>query len=318
MNSQTTFPGGSNPASHTAKFTPDVWQETFKEPSWAYPTQTQTKETSPRRGSAAPKRSIPARKGSVAPESSSSTEGQAERKSKYQAFAEDLGAGDAMDLDEDSPPIGKAKSTPVSTAASSVAQTKNAETGTVHNGTAADSAAPADKPAESGSNPLAGLANVEPFLPATDRGLGLDELKDSLPFKSGTSQTHPTKPNTAQKLKYPVVPVAPSVPAKLDPASTNDYFSRMESYVRQYRKWNQNMMSHFAAREEELNDLDDRFIHQRGETTNRIGFPGYLARMKEDEEVMTTWQYGQEQHIAAMEMCRDVRNKTMKQYIASG
>lgn len=318
MHPQTTFPSGDAPAPHAAKFTSDVWQETFKEPSWAYPTQTQTKETSPRRASVAPKRSVPARKGSVAPESSFTAEGQAERKPKYQAFAEDLGAGDAMDVDEDSPPIAKAKSTPISTAASSEAQMNNAETRTVPNGTAADSAVSADKSTDPGSNPLAGLGNVEPFLPATNRGLGLDELKDSLPFKSGTSQTHPTKPNTAQKLKYPEIPVAPPGPAKLDPASTNDYFSRMENYVRQYRKWNQNMMSHFAAREEELNDLEDRFIHQRGETTNRIGFPGYLARMKEDESVIATWQIGQEKHIAALETCQDVRNKTMKQYIASG
>ncbi|KAL5454753.1 hypothetical protein PMIN06_004770 [Paraphaeosphaeria minitans] len=319
LNTQTAFPSGSNSAPHTAKFAPDVWTDTFKEPSWAYPTQTRTKETSPRRGSAGPKRSNPARKGSVAPESSSKAEGQAERKPKYQAFAEDIGAGDAMDVDEASPPTGKTISTPASAATANPAQAKTAGPGTVPNGTPADpSTVSTDKPADPGPNPLADLGNVEPFLPATSHGLGLGELKDTLPFKSGTSQNHPTKPNTAQKLKYPEVPLAPSVPAKLDPASTNDYFSRMENYVRQYRKWNQNMMSHFAAREEELNDLEDHFIYQRGETTNRIGFPGYLARMKEDESVMATWQVGQERHIAAMEKCQDVRNKTMKQYTPSG
>ncbi|KAF2449611.1 hypothetical protein P171DRAFT_427787 [Karstenula rhodostoma CBS 690.94] len=318
LNTQTAFSSGSNSAPHTAKFTPHVWSETFKEASWAYPTPTQTKETSPRRGSAAAKRSNPVRKGSAAPESSSNAEGQAERKPKYQAFAEDAGAGDAMDVDQDSPPIGKTKSAPILVSAANSAQAKTAGTGTVPNGAAASSTASADKPNDPGLNGLAGLGNVEPFLPATNRGLGLDELKDTLPFKSGTSQNHPTKPNTAQKLKYPEVPVAPSVPAKLDQASTNDYFSRMESYVRQYRKWNQSMMSHFAAREEELNDLEDRFIHQRGETTNRIGFPGYLARMKEDETVMATWQLGQEMHITAMMKCQDVRNKTMKQYMPSG
>ncbi|KAJ4360609.1 uncharacterized protein N0V89_001175 [Didymosphaeria variabile] len=319
LNTQTAFPSGSNSAPHTAKFAPDVWTETFKEPSWAYPTPSQPKETSPRRGSAATKRPNPARKGSVVPDSMSNTEGQSERKPKYQAFTEDDGAGDAMDVDEDSPSIGKPKPVPAFASAASSSKAKTSGTGTVPNGTAATSStAPTDKAVDPGLNGLAGLGNVEPFLPATNRGMGLDELKDTLPFKSGASQNHPTKPNTAQKLKYPEVPVAPFVPPKLDPASMNDYFSRMESYVRQYRKWNQNMMSHFAAREEELNDLEDRFIHQRGETTNRIGFPGYLARMKEDETVMETWKVGQEMHMMAMMKCQDVRNKTMKQYLPSG
>ncbi|KAL1600379.1 hypothetical protein SLS60_006764 [Paraconiothyrium brasiliense] len=319
LNTQTAFPSGSASAPHTAKFTPDVWTETFKEPSWAYPMPSQTKETSPRRGSAANKRPNPARKGSAVPDSLSNTEGQSERKPKYQAFTEDVGADDAMDVDEDSPPIGKAKRVSASASAASSTKAKTSTTGTVPNGTAGTSStAPNDKHTDPGLNGLAGLGNVEPFLPAPNRGMGLDELKDTLPFKSGASQNHPTKPNIAQKLKYPEVPMAPFVPPKLDPASTNDYFSRMESYVRQYRKWSQNMMSHFAAREEELNDLEDRFIHQRGETTNRIGFPGYLARMKEDETVMETWKVGQEMHITAMMKCQDVRNKTMKQYLPSG
>lgn len=213
-----------------------------------------------------------------------------------------------MDVDEDTPSIGKTKATSTSTTAAKDA---------MPNGTAA-APTPADKAPDPGLNGLAGLGNVEPFLPTSNRGMGLDELKDTLPFKSAASQSHPTKPNTAQKLKYPEVPIAPAVPPKLDPVLTNDYFNRMDSYVKQYRKWNQNMLSHFAAREEELNDLEDRFIHQRGETTNKIGFPGYLTRMKEDETVMETWKLGQEMHITAMMKCQDVRNKTMKQYLASG
>ncbi|KAF1969551.1 hypothetical protein BU23DRAFT_237037 [Bimuria novae-zelandiae CBS 107.79] len=319
LNTQTTFSSGNNSAPHTAKFDPDAWTGYFKEPSFAYPVTTQTKETSPRRTSAAPKRPNPARKGSVVPESSATKEDQSERKPKYQAFAEDVG-GDAMDVDEDSPSLGKSKTAPASASAAAPENAKATGATTAPNGTAtAPSPASADKAPAPGLDGLAAeLGNVAPFLPATNRGLGLDELKDTLPFKSGASHNHPTKPNTAQKLKNPEVPIAPKVPTKLDPASTNDYFGRMESYARQYRKWNQKMLSLFAAREEELNDLEERFVHQRGETTNKIGFAGYLARIKEDEEVMETWKIGQELHISAMMKCQDVRNKTMKQYLPSG
>ncbi|KAJ4295186.1 hypothetical protein N0V90_007196 [Kalmusia sp. IMI 367209] len=317
LNTQTEFPSGSASAPHTAKFEPGDWAETFKEPSWAYPNPAQTKETSPRRASAAPKRPNPARKGSVAPEGGSNAEGQSERKAKYQAFAEDVG-GDAMDVDSDyEPPTEKPK--PATASAPVASRTRAKATGTVaaSNGAAA-SVSSADKPSAPGLSGLAGLGNVEPFLPPTNQGLGLDGLKDALPFKSEASHNHPTKPNTAQKLKYPEVPLAPNVPQKLDPASTQDYLSRMDSYVKQYRVWNQNMLSHFAARNEELQDLDDRFVQQRGETTRKIGFPGYLSRMKEDEKILETWRLGQEMHISAMMKCQDVRNKTMKQYLHTG
>lgn len=321
LNTQTAVPNRRDSAPHTAKFTPDAWVETFKESSWAYPLPTQSKETSPKRASAASKRSNPARKNSAAPESSVNVDSQSERKPKYQAFAEDVHGGDAMDVDEDSPLMEKTKPAPAFASTASSAKAKTNGTGMVPNGTntATSSLPSADKRSAPGLNGLAAeLGNVAPFLPATNGGLGLDELKDSLPFQSGASQNHPTKSNTAQKLKNPEVPLAPTVPAKLDLASTTDYLSRMESYVRQYRKWNQSMLSHFVAREAELNDLEDRFVHQRGETTNKIGFPGYLVRMKADEEVMETWKVGQEMHMTAMMACQDVRNKTMKQYLPPG
>lgn len=321
LNTHTAFPNGSESAPHTAKFAPEQWQETFKESSWAYPMPSQNKETSPRRASAAPKRQNPARKGSVVNESSSNGDGKPERKSKYQAFAEeDVHGGDAMDVDVDTPPLAKTRSTPGSASGAGPEKGTANGTGAVPNGAAAASSSlPANNNSGAGLNGLAAeLGNVAPFTATTNRGLGLDELKDTLPFTSGASQNHPTKSNTAQKLKYPEVPMPPTVPAKLDPTTASEYFSRMESYIRQYRKWTQNMLNHFVAREEELNGLDERLVQQRGETTSKIGFPGYLARLKEDEAVMETWKVGQELHISAMNKCQDVRNKTMKQFLPSG
>ena len=84
------------------------------------------------------------------------------------------------------------------------------------------SGAPTEKAHVAGLNGFATeLGKVAPFVPPTNHSLGLDELKDTLPFKSEASQNHPTKPNTAQKLKNPEVPMAPTVPAKLDKTKTH-------------------------------------------------------------------------------------------------
>ncbi|KAF2690129.1 hypothetical protein K458DRAFT_99057 [Lentithecium fluviatile CBS 122367] len=287
-NAQTAFHTRAAPASHNTKFKPEAWAETFKEPSWAYP----SKETSPRRGSTTTKRPNPSRKPSVVPEGSAKTSQSDRSKPKHQAFAEDVinGDEDAMDID-DTPPAAKATSAPTKSSPSSKS------TGT----------AP-------GLNGLSGLTNVAPFLPSGDGGLaGLDALKDNLPFKSQPSDVHPTKPNKAQKLKFPTVPSAPLPPLKLNEASADFYFTQMEGYVRQYKAYCEALTKHFAGRNAELEDLDDRFIHHRGETTKKLGFTSYLKKMKEDEEVMVVWKLAQEMHIKAMEQCGEVRNK-MKQY----
>jgi len=91
----------------------------------------------------------------------------------------------------------------------------------------------------------------------------------------------------------------------------------MEGYVRQYKAYNEALTKHFAARNVELEDLDEQFIRQRGETTQKLGFSSYLKKMKEDEQVTTVWKVAQEIHIKALEQCGEVRNK-MKQYLHSG
>jgi hypothetical protein len=159
---------------------------------------------------------------------------------------------------------------------------------------------------------MAGLA--EPLFGTQNGGIALDDLRNTLPFDSQASNAHPTKPNMAQKLKFPEVPHAPPPPAKVDQASADEYFNRMESYVKAYKKYNKSLTLHFVARNTEMEDLDDRFIHHRGETTKKLGFASYLAKMREDEEVMETWKVAQERHISALQQCEEIRNKAMKMY----
>jgi len=298
-------------APHTAKFSPQAWQETFKDPNWVY---NQEKETSPRRPSEATKRPKAARKASVQQNGASkSQESTDSARSKYQAFAEEPANGDvdAMDIDPVPPPSAK----PAKKGTRTSPRLNTAGVGATPNGsaTAPSSATTANAPAE-GLNGL-GPDMINPVVEPQSNGLsGLGSVMDALPFPSGASSSHPIKANAAKNLKYPEIPGAPVPPTKLDVASVNTYFDRMGVYVKSYRAYCQVLTSHFAARSSEMEDLDHHFIHQRGETSRGIGFASYMAKMEEDESVMETWKLAQEKHITALQQCADVRNKTMKLY----
>ncbi|KAF3006838.1 hypothetical protein E8E13_010671 [Curvularia kusanoi] len=284
---------------HTAKFSPEIWSETFKEPSWALPNEVPDRKTTDTL-----KRPKSARKPSV-PRQQDQTE---RSRPRYQATAEDTkGSPDEMDIDTDTPPTTNANTSAARprTAPSSPRKDSSNRSGSVPPNTAT-SAAP-------GLNGLSGIASVEPFLPTQNGGLSeLDALKDTLPFQSQASSAHPTKPNSARTLKLPPLPVAPHAPLKLDQAAADAYFSHMEAYVKAFHAFSQGITNHFTSRNSELEDLEDKFIHVRGEPTKKLGFASYLIRMKEDEAVMTTWKIAQERHIKALEQCEEVRNKAMK------
>ncbi|KAF2749579.1 hypothetical protein M011DRAFT_466019 [Sporormia fimetaria CBS 119925] len=352
LNMQTPFPSGSASAPHSAKFAPEVWAETFKSPNWAFPppkfgssaqpsafgtSQTSSKETSPRRGNNAARRSKPnARKASAMPPADTQSE---QPKSKYQAFAEDApnGDDDAMDIDMNTPPVVTPEptrkdsdytfkpgtpikfGTPGAGSVTSPSGLAGTTDGVSPNGTDSTRPTTRDAQSSSGLNGLSGLRNVEPLAPSSSgAGLsGLEDLGDTLPFPSQASSSHPTKPNSAQSLKYPIVPIAPQPPPTLDEPSVRDYLTKMELYVKSWREYNMTMTKHFTARDAELNALDDHFILNRGEPTKKLGFASYMRKMKEDEKVIETWRYAQEMHIKAMQRCEDVRNRTMK-YAGTG
>ncbi|KAF1834353.1 hypothetical protein BDW02DRAFT_569139 [Decorospora gaudefroyi] len=304
-------------AAQAAKFSPQDWQETFKDPNWVY---NNTKETSPRRPSEATKRPKPGRKASVpvAPKVAPKAEEEpGASRPKYQAFAEEPanGDGDAMDIDSGptTVPIPDKQST--RTAQTSPKLNTTAGVNSVPNGSAtAPSSATTAVPPAGGLNGL-GTDLLTPLVEPQTNGLsGMGNFGDTLPFPSQASNSHPVKANTPRNLKYPEVPHAPPPPTKLNLASADEYFSQMCKYVKAYRNYCNVLTGHFNARSNEMEELDDHFIHNRGETTKKVGFASYLVKMEEDEGVMQAWQVAQERHIAALQQCADVRNKTMKLY----
>jgi hypothetical protein len=245
---------------------------------------------------------------------------EAAQKKKYQAFADDAinGDEDAMDIDTSTPPIpnGNANKAGIRTAPSSPRReyTRNP----LPNGSATEpSSATETHPPDSAWSGLGAMAKDDLFTSARNSqegGIALDDLASTLPYESEASNTHPTKPSTAQKLKVPTLPRAPQLPPRLERIFVDLYFSQFEAYVREYRKASKEMTAHFVARDAEVDEMDNRFVHHRGETSKKMGFPSYLAKMREDEVVMETWKLFQETHLTALAQCEEVRNKTMKMY----
>jgi hypothetical protein len=297
---------------HAAKFSPQDWQETFKDPNWVY---NESKETSQSRPSDATKRPKANRKTSVPQKSTSKTQDEPEAsRPRYQAFTEESehGEPDAMDIDSAPTPVKNA----TRTAPTSPRLNTTAGVGAMPNGSAtAPSSATTAKPPGGGLDAL-GPDMLDPLMkPQTNGIAGMANVGDALPFESQASNSHPIKANAAQELKFPILPYPPPVPTKLDIPTVDDYFHRMGSYVKAYRNYSKQLTKHFASRSAELDEgLDEHFIHQRGETTTKLGFASYLARMEEDEGVVETWKLAQEKHIIALHQCEEIRNKTMKLY----
>jgi curved DNA-binding protein CbpA len=301
-------PPPADSSAQAATFKPEEWSNYFKEPSWVF---SDKKETSPRRASeAATKRPKAPRKGSAAQDKRAKAQDQPgpSRSKKYQATADDAekGDADAMDIDSSTPPVQNTEST---TATSQGQGTNGA--GTIPNGPAT-----AAKPPASGLNGVTtALVDDETFAAPKTGSMGLNGIGEALPFPSESSKAHPAKPNSAQKLKFPHMPLAPALPTTYDQVFVDLYFSQFETYCKNYMKATQEMTKHFVARDAELaGNLSDRFAHHRGETSKKLGFTSYMARMKEDEQVLETWQVYQQSHLRAMAHCEEVRNRTMKLY----
>jgi hypothetical protein len=312
------FPPPNEQGVPVAKFKPEEWNKLFKDPTWALPDK---KETSPRRASEATKRPKPARKPSVAQDKKPKTQDQSNPppSKKYQATADDVTNGDtdAMDIDSGTPPAADANKNKAGSGAAPASAQIHATVGAMPNGSAtAPPSATTVHPSPPGLNGVGtAMINEETFAPPRTDNLGMNGVGDALPFESKASNSHPTKPNTAQKLKFPHMPAAPVMPHAYDQVFVDMYFQKFEQYCKDYMHATKAMTAHFVARDAELaSDLPDRFAHHRGEMSKKIGFPGYLARMKEDEQVLMTWNTYQEHHLKALAQCEEVRNKSMKLY----
>ena len=301
-----------------SKFTPQEWQKTFRDPAWAFP----AKETSPRRGSAPPKRpkgnqrkTSPTR-GIPIIDLTGSANGSDKAppaRPKHQAHVEDaIDDSDAMDIDTDLEP----KTQPERQAKEpSKSARPNHQRSIPSLGSEGGVPLAFAFGKTGGLDGLNGLKNVEPLAQKSNgEGLsGLNDIGSFLPFESRPSNVHPTK-STRSHESLPSLPMAPEAPDMITASSLKKYLNQMAHYFTAWQKFDGSMVAHFKSREENLrNYLDPDWLRNTGEKTNTIGLDSYLKWLDEDERMQETWRVARDKHKKAMLKCKEVRHRASKE-----
>lgn len=327
------------------KFTPEEWQQTLKDSSWAYP---QERTSSPTKaGSAA------SRKGSTSSIGSRTRQGSkasaASRASRPAALAEgdieDAGSatgydreenatsknGDAMDIDEEPQVNGNVQEETewvrnVSQQPQRADWREQASTGPT---------SPASASSTSATDPmnLNGLDKVAPFgMDPGTPGDGLRNLNDlgtGLPVSSAPSSSHPLKPTTPRNFELPLMPKAPDPPTgRLTVSTWNNYVTGFAKYMRAWFEVQKQMQSHFEVRRKELNNMMinatskpggmDGWLGRAGERKDEIGLATYLRTLQEDERVREHWNVVCDAHREAVEAFSGVKDRILQNGLADG
>ncbi|OCK84081.1 hypothetical protein K432DRAFT_147356 [Lepidopterella palustris CBS 459.81] len=282
-----TRPGAAS-GPQPVKFSPEQWQETFKEATWAYPTKVSTSTSAKRT-----KHTI-SRKSSTIPKAATVTDeldDEVFSNSKNTASAESSNSEESSGMDID---------TDVPAAPSHASKDKQPSASSTH----------VSEPKSEGLESLSGLKNVAPLATPADGGLGdLNDLSSTLPFMSGASSSHPKKVSVTVNVDLPAFPKAPEAPAHLTKSTYSSYMTHMSSYMWSWTKFNNAMVAHFVAREEWTKNLSVGWLNATGETSEQPGFPSYMRSLEQDRRVRAHWTVASEKHHAAMQVCEQLRKK---------
>ncbi|TKA34283.1 hypothetical protein B0A50_00263 [Salinomyces thailandicus] len=316
------------------RFSQQEWEQTFQEPTWAWPPPPPPKPPSPNK--------IAKAKGQRKASKATPRSATAEAKNQAHVADEDANAeayevpnpaafvghddGDAMDID--TPPIApeapqvEADQTHeprlMSVPPSQWRQRQQAHAN--GNRRKASHRVPSAETPGLKTN-LDDLYNVEPMARTTDGGLrDLSDLSSTLPFQSQPSSTLPTQSHEPQKLAIPQIPKAPESPSKLSKQSWYAYAQAFGDYLKAFHAFNQTMIHHFASREQQA---QARFTAGMGwleavgdpvgtSATEPVGFGSYLQGVREDESVREAWSMGCERHEEACKGFGRVRERVRK------
>ncbi|KAF2812462.1 uncharacterized protein BDZ99DRAFT_496872 [Mytilinidion resinicola] len=304
------------PGAPPVKFSPQQWQQTFKEPSWVYPTTSPTRPASTSSKRPGPPKS---RKGPTVPKAATVTDATDEPTLNGTSYARPQSissdeSSNAMEIDSETPPIPNGKRrAPVREARTVPASPHRADWKDDAPKQATTAPTSATEPQGPGLDGLAGLKNVAPFVPTTNGGLrDLNDLSSSLPFHSAPSAAHPLKPSTVDNFGLPTLPKAPEEPVPLTKQSFALYMQRMYTYISGFNKFNNDMLNHFRGRQESLQNLHPAWLTAVGEPTGKLGFDSYMLGLKEDERIRLHWNVGTEKHQRNMEICQQIRLKAAR------
>ena len=156
---------------------------------------------------------------------------------------------------------------------------------------------------------LKDLRNVEPL--ASTNGLeGMASMASSLPFQSRPSSTTSLP---YRDLELPMPPRAPDVPSYPYIAETwKEYSSKMDAYVKEWRKFDNQMLTHFEARKAQTDGFPPSWLLSIGEPNkDKGGFLTYMQGLKQDERVRAHWNVAWDKHFEAMQAFEKVRNNVL-------
>jgi len=295
-----------------AKFSTDQWQQTFKEPTWAYPPPPPIQSPRVPNG----KRAKPLRKMSTANKrpsipkpafvsSAVSGEDEGDASNEASSVPESEGSsGNAMDIDTAFVP-------PSAQPPQTATKTQSYTDPITH---IIRSAVP---PRQSGVNceadgeghlNLSDLKKTAPFAPS-DSGLkDLNELKATLPFPS-TASAVPLQPSAPQQLSLPHPPKAPAIPETVTQSSWDLYLTYIRAYMAEWNMFNHKMLSHFSTRQTEVeNKLGSEWLGSVGNE----GYSRYMKGVEEDFRVREHWDVSWEKHRECMKGLGKMKEKAVK------
>ncbi|KZF25176.1 hypothetical protein L228DRAFT_236297 [Xylona heveae TC161] len=309
------------------KFSADEWKNTFKEPSFVFPTAPQA--VSPNRpNSRAPKSSRsrdqlkttvkrpkvpkPASVSAVTDDASEEENTLKDPDGNGGDFETRTGLdGGGMDVDPSGP-----KPTPATTGSSitSVEPTKSKWRG---DGATPNETKPTQEPhtrnatepvkepppapkTEEPELDLSNLNKVEPLAPGQHGLKNLNDLSDTLPFESRAAAEPINKPAPPARLALPDPPKGPTPPVTVNSETWKPYLESMRVYFSEWRSFNKRMLMHFNSRQDQVDlDLGPDFLGTIGEGP-KGGLMLYMQGLEEDFRVRAHWDVSYERHRTVM------------------
>lgn len=299
-------------------FNADGWSDKFG-PQTFVPQSTPGTSVSPtRRGTGKKTKASKPTAGNAAVVDDSSSEEEAFEwpGRKAQAPAAEMDSPQAMDID--SPPAVSTESSPKPNGVRNIPVEPSRpdwRPGNVENvngtGTSEEQVETPPNPNAAGSEDseefrasLRDLRNVEPLAQPQGSGLkSLGDLKDNLPFESKASNNISIKIPKAPPLLFPDPPVAPRRPPsvaisgmKPNVSSWMKYADEFEVYVREWDKFNSQVVDHFATRNQHISNTRAEKGYGFLASRSDVEIQDYYNSVQQDNDVRRRWCQACEEH----------------------
>lgn len=316
-------------SSGRTKFSPDEWNQIFKEQKWAFPPPppppqspnrqaTSRRPNPPRKQSRSsnkrPAVSTPASVGATVDDSGEEEVGGGTGSNVESLSSHASGDGSAMDIDPAFTPPGDKPSTAADV-------TNSNPTETTPKQPSLNPFRPSVESCDKGTRTnqqdgpnlnLDNLKNVAPFASSKDGLKGLDDLSSTLPFESRPAAS--AQSLAPQRLALPKPPKAPEVPDKLTQSAWERYLAQMRAYMFEWNGYNKKMLAHFNDRQRDVETgLTPDWMSTVGEGGGeRGGYGKYMRGVEEDFRVRAHWDVSWEKHRDCLRGLGKVRERLLK------